>query len=78
MITKITRGAIEFEFQGGIVRVQGEGHLPGGSVDYVIYAKLVCWQEPNDCKVMTPNLRKQIVEAIVREMEAKGMKVEVA
>ncbi len=78
MIKSMTRGTIEFEFRGRAFHIQGEGHLPGGPVDYVIYSKLITRQDPDDHEPITPDVRQEIVDAIVRELEAKGMKVEVA
>lgn len=79
MIKDVTRGHIEFEFEGRLVTVPGEALLPGhGSPDFVVFSKMLTgWDPPYDGVAMDEATKARLLDALVSEMSAAGMRVEI-
>ncbi|WAS94047.1 Imm74 family immunity protein [Nannocystis punicea] len=79
MIKHMTRGHIEFEFDGKPVTIPGEALLPGhGSPDFVIFsAMLKTWGPPNTGEPLDDATKKRLLAAAVAEMKEIGMTVEI-
>ncbi|MBU1168228.1 MAG: hypothetical protein KKD44_01550 [Proteobacteria bacterium] len=79
MIKNITRGHIEFEYEGKSITIYGEALLPGyGSPDFVIYSNMLnTWDPPYEKDNIDKEEKSKILSSVVTEMKKKGMTVEI-
>lgn len=78
-IRHITRGSVEFEYDGKIAVIAAEAFVrEGDSPDFVLYGStLKRWAPPHDAKVIDRALRKVLLKELQDAFAARGMIAEV-
>lgn len=77
-IINITRGHVDFEFNGKRGVVYGEALLPDHAADYVLYEhSLSAWSQPFPDQPILADLKRDVLEQLVSAFAARGMRGEV-
>jgi hypothetical protein len=79
VINNVTRGRVDFTYDGRTGTIGGEGLLPGYSpVDYVLYENTFNkWNPPHETEFIDSELKNKILNEIVKLFLIKGMKAEI-
>jgi len=73
-IVEWTRGHITVEIGERRLTIEGEGHLEApGSPGFLIYANSIRrWDPPHDSEPLDVAQKKEILSAVLRELDARG------
>lgn len=73
MIKNMTRGLVEFEFEGKTAIIHGEAYLPGyGSPDFVAYENSITrWEPPHENEPFDDAIKKRLFAALVAAFHEK-------
>ena len=78
MVRIISRGCIEFDFEGRPFRVPGEALLPStGGPDFVVFLDMLrSWDYPSDARPISSDDRARVLASLIVEARKCGLTVE--